>query len=67
MVLSGPEAAKAKVRPLLEPLGRAVLGKSHPWSWKEFVGCPSMSTRTSPMVLAAAQCLRARVMPRRSD
>ena len=27
MVLSGPEAAKAKVRPLLEPLGRAVLGR----------------------------------------
>jgi 3-hydroxyisobutyrate dehydrogenase-like beta-hydroxyacid dehydrogenase len=26
MVLSGPEAAKGKVRPLLEPLGRAVLG-----------------------------------------
>lgn len=36
MVLSGPEAAKAKVRPLLEPLGRAVLGGAFSATQKPF-------------------------------
>ena len=36
MVLSGPEAAKAKVRPLLEPLGRAVLGGAFSATIKPF-------------------------------